>query len=59
MMAVKGQKAGKVKKESGKGRNGKNQNWPGCTEEFVKRTEKRRKKNKQAKDSRKKNRGKK
>lgn len=38
------------------GRKGKNDNWPGCTEEFVKRTEKRRKNNKEAKKSRKRNR---
>lgn len=35
---------------------GKNGNWPGCTAEFVNRTVKRRKKNKAAKKSRKKNR---
>lgn len=40
------------------GRKGKNGNWPGCTKEFANRTEKRRKKNKQAKKSRKKNRSK-
>jgi hypothetical protein len=38
------------------GHAGKNGNWPGCTTEFVKRTLKRRKKNKLAKASRKKNR---
>jgi len=38
------------------GRKGKNDNWPGCTAEFVSRTEKRRKKNKDAKKARKKNR---
>lgn len=38
------------------GRKGKNDNWPGCTKDFVSRTEKRRKKNKQAKKSRKRNR---
>lgn len=38
------------------GRKGKNGNWPGCTEEFVKRTEKRRKAAKVAKKARKKNR---
>jgi hypothetical protein len=42
-----------VKKYGTKGKNG---NWPGCTQEFINRTEKRRAKDKAAKRSRKRNR---
>lgn len=38
------------------GTKGKNNNWPGCTTKFVKKTLKRRKKNKMAKESRRRNR---
>lgn len=45
-----------LKVEIVEGRKGKNDNWPGCTKQFVNKTEKRRKQNKAAKQSRKKNR---
>jgi len=48
--------AKEVRIDADHGRKGKNGNWPGCTEEFVKRTEKRRKAAKAAKKARKKNR---
>jgi len=58
-MTVKGQEAiNNIQTDNDHGCRGKNDNWPGCTEEFVNRTKKRRKKNKQAKKSRKQNRGK-
>jgi len=54
-MAIQGKKAEKV--DIGKhGRKGKDNDWPGCTEEFANKTNKRREKNKAAKKSRKKNR---
>ena len=56
-MAVKGNKARpNLNKHPEYGRKGKNENWPGCTEEFVNRTKKRRKKDKMAKKSKKRNR---
>lgn len=56
-MTVKGQKADKERElDQDFGRRGKNGNWPGCTEDFVNRTEKRRAKNKAARKSRKRNR---
>ncbi len=55
LMTVKGQTP-KAPTDITHGSRGKNDNWPGCTEEFVNHTTKRRKKNKEAKKSRKKNR---
>lgn len=55
-MKKNGDDAGEGKANEFGGSAGPNGNWPGCTPEFVKRTEKRRKRNKLAKKSRKKNR---
>jgi len=46
----------KKKPDPDHGRKGKNDNWPGCTEEFVNKTKKRRAKNKAAKKSKQRNR---
>lgn len=53
---IEGSEAHTVNMTAEHGRRGKNDNYPGCTKEFVKKTRQRRAKNKQAKASRKKNR---
>lgn len=55
-MSINADKPADVNIDPEHGRKGKNENWPGCTKAYVNRVKKRRKKNKQAKKSRKANR---